>query len=1024
MKRLLVFIAATFIVLFNSCSKEDAVQIEPETDTGTQKLVFSATTDIAETKTALQQNGENYNVVWASSDKITIVDNTGKVGVYSTSDNGVHADFAYLSGDEVSTAPFKAYYPETLYGEGTPALPSTQNYAAGNISQFPMYSESTSTSLKFKNICGIIRLNAKTSMSGQKIRRIILSADQGMSGTITNASTLSANPAATVNAGKGVSLDCGENGVEIGSTAIPFHLSVPANNYTGLKVSVWTTEGLTQTLTLKTGKQVEVGRSAITTLNLSFNNLAANTIDISGLDAITIPAGTFATLSGTNTNCVVTVEDGATVTLNNAALGNFIIEAEANMILEGANTVNKGNTYINLRDGSCLTVKGTGTLTGSENLGIGGNGDLMMEGGTLTFSGKNVDSGSGSAAITIRNLTVKDGTINATGGANWHYDDNSYEGISCTGNISIEGGIINSNGTHGLYATGNINISGGVVTATGRGAYSSYNSGISAGGLLTISGGEVEARGSNTGSCPGIGDRGTCGDILITGGKVKAYGGGSAAGIGAGGTCGNITITGGEIYAEGGTGAAGIGTGSNANSRCGNIEISGGTITVFGGAAASAIGTGNVASAVCGNITLRNSIDLIIAVNGKGSTEQVGHGHASSTVGTITIESGLDVLDDYIRTDLSSTGTANCYIVPEEGRYKFRATVKGNGAADLAGVTATTNASEIASASLLWATFGTAGTSTAPAEGQLIKEVSYKDGYVLFSTGDPYVEGNAVVAIKNASGKILWSWHLWFTAADIDGLKKTYPGGSVFMDRNLGALYGSFREEDTREFGLLYQWGRKDPFQNVAVRSQGVGTASGLMPGVYGQAEGEGGAVIWSDSYSISTYSPNEVYYGIMYRGSYAQDFNSWVLGMTDDLWSSSKTIFDPCPNGWQVPQKSDWDNTFLSAFTGNAIRQESVYGQGFDVGVETAYGWFPSTGYRLAEPYYINGNKIANGYGVLEQNVGYHIRIWASDGILLRDYLGSTNGVYDYNGFGTGNPATVYRTNANSVRCVRTVSP
>ena len=143
-----------------------------------------------------------------------------------------------------------------------------------------------------------------------------------------------------------------------------------------------------------------------------------------------------------------------------------------------------------------------------------------------------------------------------------------------------------------------------------------------------------------------------------------------------------------------------------------------------------------------------------------------------------------DEVTSIVYTDLSAAGTANSYIVPAAGNYKFKATVKGNGSADLAGISKTTTSADIASAALVWATFGTA---TAPAERQLIRGIHYKDGYVFFSTGIPYVEGNALVAIKDASGNILWSWHLWFESDNLESLKQTYPGGAVFMDRDLGA---------------------------------------------------------------------------------------------------------------------------------------------------------------------------------------------------------------------------------------------
>ncbi|MBR6465678.1 MAG: DUF1566 domain-containing protein [Bacteroidales bacterium] len=272
MKKLFVIIFAISAGLFYSCSKEDALD---NTETADGK-VFKATTEPA-TKTALEQEGDAYNVVWQNGDQITIVDGatTPNVGVYSTTSTTTHADFTFSSGSEATTPVYKAYYPATVYSNGTPTLPTTQNYAAGNIAGAPMYAESPTENLTFKNICGIIRLNVSTSLSGKKVRKIVLYADQGMSGAISNAATLASNSyVAAVTSNSGVTLDCGSEGVDIGSTAVPFHIAVPQNSYSSLSIKVVTTDNCIQTRTLKTGKTVSVQRSGITTINISFNDLA------------------------------------------------------------------------------------------------------------------------------------------------------------------------------------------------------------------------------------------------------------------------------------------------------------------------------------------------------------------------------------------------------------------------------------------------------------------------------------------------------------------------------------------------------------------------------------------------------------------------------------------------------------------------------------------------------------------------------------------------------------------------------
>ena len=510
----MIFAALAAIALI-SCDRRLDVQEQPQTEESAS--VFTASTESPATKTALEQDGEQYNVNWQDGDRITIVDAAPNVGVYTTTSTTTQGSFTYVpeSGSEAVTDPYKAWYPAGIYNGGTPALPPTQEYIAGNISGSPMYAESGTTDLAFKNIAGIIRLNISTTQSDKKVRRIELSANQGMSGTITNAATLASSEyVATVSGTAGVTLDCGEGGVAIGAEATAFHIAVPANTYTGLTITVVTTDGEVQTRTAKSG--IDITRSCITTITLGFNSLAAP-------------------------------------------------------------------------------------------------------------------------------------------------------------------------------------------------------------------------------------------------------------------------------------------------------------------------------------------------------------------------------------TDLSATATANTYIVSAAGKYKFRATVKGNGSADLGGISRNTDAGSIASADLVWATFNTA---VAPSAGELIKDIHYADGYVYFSTGDVYKEGNALVAIKDGSGNILWSWHIW-----LHNYAETYLTGAnsvQMMDRDLGAL--STNVNSPLSYGLYYQWGRKDPF---------VGPSSGtIIAAVSGSAKSiEVGAV----SVATAVLHPANYYVAVNSAGRWINGDHWCSADSKMSLWSDSgKTIFDPCPPGWRLPSLSE----------------------------------------------------------------------------------------------------------------------
>ena len=267
MKKIILFAALAAFAL-TSCQQD--ITFEENKPEG---LVFTATTEIPATKTALDAS---LNVVWQAGDEIVIVDGDSHIGTYTTTASGdTKATFTHNSGSEATSSPYRAWYPTTLYNNitFTLILPATQTYTAGNIAGNPMYAESETANLSFKNLCGIIKLNISTTQTGKKVRKIVLSADQGMSGEISNVATLGTDPTAAVSGTAGVTLDCGTEGVEIGSTAIPFYIAVPANSYSNLKIMVITTDNEFQTRTAKS--DIVVGRSSISDITLGFNNLSA-----------------------------------------------------------------------------------------------------------------------------------------------------------------------------------------------------------------------------------------------------------------------------------------------------------------------------------------------------------------------------------------------------------------------------------------------------------------------------------------------------------------------------------------------------------------------------------------------------------------------------------------------------------------------------------------------------------------------------------------------------------------------------
>ena len=592
MKRFFVFAALAAFAL-TSCEQKIDIPAEIPTPGSSEStgLVFTATTESAATKTALSPDGENFNVVWQNGDQITIVDGatTPNVGVYSTESTTTTATFTLQSGNAAAEQPFKAWYPASIYNNGAPALPATQDYAEGNISGAPMMAVSSTTSLGFKNLVGIIKLSLTTNQSGQKVSSIALSANEGMSGPFTVT-----NDAAVVSGTAGVTLNCGTEGVAIGSTAIPFYIAVPANTYTGLSITVTTTAGTSQTFTLKADKTVVVARSEITSINLSANNIHS-AYDLTPGD-VTVQAGEVATVTGSNANSVLTIKAGASVTLADATLKQILIQGDATLTLSGTN---KEETEFNgaaiyISDNATLTITGTGSLAVDRKFSwdygciCGRNANLVVNGGNMVLESNKKNGGNYVCpAIYVKNYTQNGGSVEAYG-KNTSTTEGAYQrGLDAADDVTITGGTLYARGSVGIMAGRNITISGGTVNAIGY--YAEYN--------------------GSTGIVPGT-DR--SGKLMITGGTVHAEGNGG----------------------EGGKGP-GIGRRSAA---CGDIIISGGDVTVSSTGGAAAIGAGSMATTVDCNITITSGITRLVVTKGASAQAHIGRGNASSSVGTITID--------------------------------------------------------------------------------------------------------------------------------------------------------------------------------------------------------------------------------------------------------------------------------------------------------------------------------------------------------------------------------------------------
>ena len=270
--------------------------------------------------------------------------------------------------------------------------------------------------------------------------------------------------------------------------------------------------------------------------------------------------------------------------------------------------------------------------------------------------------------------------------------------------------------------------------------------------------------------------------------------------------------------------------------------------------------------------------------------------------------------------DLDAAGNANCYVINEPGSYKFKA-VYGN--------EPTSYLQDVEDAVILWETWNDASEVT---PNSVLAHASFAEDFIIVRTPDTLHPGNALVAARDASGKILWSWHIWVPATPI--VTANFGGimGVDLMDRNLGALVAAEAgdaEVSPASYGMVYQWGRKDPFTGAGEFNSGsqatyAGEPEEVAPG----------------QITLEEAIANPRLLGHINNGD-------WCLVPDNEFWADAeKTLYDPCPPGYRVSRKTTsvpfW-SADLSAQAGWGVNATAGW---LKIGAPDA-AVFPIAGYR-----------------------------------------------------------------------------
>ena len=234
------------------------------------------------------------------------------------------------------------------------------------------------------------------------------------------------------------------------------------------------------------------------------------------------------------------------------------------------------------------------------------------------------------------------------------------------------------------------------------------------------------------------------------------------------------------------------------------------------------------------------------------------------------------VKDEDVKDVTRSGQTANCYIIGQEGTYMLPA-YKG----------AFTDMSKAVMCEVgedvVLACDNTNFTIT-------IDKDRSKQSTIVFTVenSSDLFSGNAVIARKDASGNVIWSWHLWFIP-EMDNIW----GDSV---DDLG--------NPNRVGGLL----EADMYDRTMMADRNLGVNASI--------------------YDLKTWLPSTIvgtYYKYGYRNPCFEDkkyssgtayhgFNSTHY----EVWNGdTKSKTDPCPPGYRVPPKSIWEGANAKNMTG-----------------------------------------------------------------------------------------------------------
>ncbi len=267
-------------ILTASCRKENISEYVAEYTPMTINAVANGI-DIPATKTSL---AFKFDVNWNQNDQIYVKDGSNKNTFTLQSGEGTPNGSFVQDGEEQSfNGEVEAYYPSTIVKELEWHLewPAEQK----NDQTIPMYCKKTLSSdgkgeqrMDFTSLGSVLRIAFATPVSDIKLKSITIKDDETkMSGIFT---VEDGKAIIDENGNDYITLDLGDNGVDVSNKINYFNIAVPAGHYQKFSITFTATDG---NQCVMTGENINIVHNTVGTLSLTgkeFNPFGQGAADV------------------------------------------------------------------------------------------------------------------------------------------------------------------------------------------------------------------------------------------------------------------------------------------------------------------------------------------------------------------------------------------------------------------------------------------------------------------------------------------------------------------------------------------------------------------------------------------------------------------------------------------------------------------------------------------------------------------------------------------------------------------------